>query len=352
MKRAIEEYRRRREGNLREIEKLEKEYQKSLRRKKNDILKRLDKLEGKKLPKGIDEKLAKKVEADRTRYVASLRRTLKGIETMEDLGKKLPELAKLHVDHGRYLLIAFEKDIYGINRLLKELSEEYAEYSARVSELQLPELNVEGLFSEIEETKRLLEKNRAELKRLEGELQAKEEELQARINELGIEELERRLGELKASRRKVEMEVRSKVSKVQKPIKRMRLGGIADEVARDSGVALERPKEFLSLLIKVYPRLEGKAKKSADWLIKNLESKVAELNELGERIEELEAERNARIEELEPLEQEIRTLERTIAEMEENLKRIERKLDHLQREFEEELKALEELVGEKVEVSF
>jgi len=349
VEKAIGEYRRKREENLREIEKLKRAYWKSFLKKRKEVLKRLEKLEKKKLPKGMDEKLAKKVEADRAKYVSSLRRALEGIETMDDLGKRLPELAKLHVDHGRYLLIAFEKDLYGINRLLKELSEEYAEYSTRVSELQLPELNVEGTLAQIEETRRSLNEGRAELGKLKRELEAKRNELAERRRELGMGEIDERIKELVSSKKGIEIEVRSKVSKVQKPIRRMRLGGFADDVARDSGLAIEEPNEFLSLLIKVYPRLEGKAKKSAEWLLKNLEGKVGEIRELEREIERLESLRREKLRELESIEEEARTVERLILEVEENVRRLERKLEHLEKELEKEIEALEEVLGERVE---
>ena len=352
LKKAIEEYELRREESRKRSEKLRKEFNKRVVKKKKEILKRLSSLEKKKLPKGIDEKLAKRILTDREKYVSALRRALDGVETVEDLGKRLPELAKLHVDHGRYLLMVFEKELYGINRLLKEMNEDYVEYVRELEGLSVPEVRLPEIIEDIKETSSELEREKERLERLQKSLKEKKNELEKKAREEGIDEVEREIKELEAAKRRIEIEVRSKVSKLQKPLRRMRLGGLADEVARDSGVAIQRPKEFLELVSNMRNSFEGKAKKSAEWILKNLDEKVAEVRKLEEEIAKRQRILEEKKESLRTLEDNIREIEREILEVEDSIKKLERKLEHLREELEEELKLMEEILGENVEVDF
>ncbi|WP_297501222.1 hypothetical protein [Thermococcus sp.] len=349
LEKALKEYRRRREEGEKKAERLKREYNRWLSRKKKELLKKISALEKKKPPKKVDERLLQRVEAERKAYVSALRRALESIEDIEDLGKRLSDLSKLHVSHGRHVMVLYEKEVYAVNALLKELSEGYSKYVEELSSLLLPEIELERVISELRDVSSRIGTLDSEINAIEEELEKKKKELDSRMGSPEIEEIKKTIESLRGEQRRIEIEVRSKVSKLGKPLRRMRLGGLADEVARDSGVALERPGEFLSLLRSVYPKLDGKAKKAADWLLKNLSTEVERLGEISGEIETLKKRRKKLLEELKPLEEEIRELKRILRERKALREKLERKRAHLEGEIREEKKRLEDVIGVEVE---
>ncbi|WP_206204818.1 hypothetical protein [Thermococcus sp. MV11] len=349
LEQALEEYEKKKERAERVVEKVRRKYEKRLEKRLKEILKKIDELERRKIPRNVDEKVRKIVTAERRNYVTSLRNALASIESMEDLGKRLPDLAKLHVGHGKYLILLFEKDVYAINRLLKELNEDYLSYYRELEKAELPELGIRGLLEEMEEIRKAIAEGEAERQGLVERLRELEGELEGLYRELGLDELDERISTLSSRIRSEEMELRSKASKLQKPVRRMRLGGFADEFARDSSVVLREPEKTLSLLQKVYPRLEGKYRKTARWLVENLEEKVGAIEEDRELLEELEAEREKLIEDVRTRENEIRELERLIEEKEAELKKLRNRLEHLEKGLEESIAKLEGILGTKIE---
>ncbi|WP_456421981.1 hypothetical protein [Thermococcus sp.] len=349
---AILEYERRRKESLKRVEKLRQKYNKWLNKKKKELLKALERLEKAKPPKNVDKRLLQIVEADRRNYVGSMRHVLGGILTVDDLGKRLPDIAKVHVDYGKRVMILFEKEIYAINSILKELSEGYAEFRAELERTSPPDINITGKLEELRRVRWELKEKRKSLSELSGRLEKERERLEAVISSEKFESIDREIREISSRVRSIELELRSKVSKLQKPLKRMRLGGIADEVAKNSGVALERPEEFLSLLVRVYPRLDGKARKSAEWLLENFEEKVSELSNLLDTLRELEKKREELLLDVKPLQDELDTTERELVLLREEVKRLERKLSRIEAELRDELEKLEKYLGRKIEVSF
>jgi predicted nucleic acid-binding Zn-ribbon protein len=344
LQRALEEYRLKLEESKRESQKIRERYGKWLSKEKKKLLKKISELERRKPPKNVDERLLQRVEAERRAYVSALRRIIEGIENMEDLGKRLPDLAKLHVDHGRHVTILYEKDVYAINSLLKEMSETYSRYLEELEAVSVPELRVEEILKQIEEVSRRIEEISEDLNLLEGQVKEKKALLEKAMTSDELSSIERRIEDRKREIRRKEIEVRSRVSKLSKPLRRMRLGGIADEVSRDSGVAIERSSEFLRMLEDVLPRLEGKARKSGEWLLKNLEGEVEELRSLREELSSLEEERSRLMEELKPLEDELRALEARQKVLEDEKARLENKLSHLKGELEAELEELNRVI--------
>lgn len=349
LEQALERYERIKKERERELEKIRKKYNKRLKKDLKEILKKLDELERKEIPKNIDERIKRILEGERKSYVSSLRTALKSIENMEDLGKRLPDLSKFHVGHGKYLIEVFDREIYTINKLLKGISEDYASYYREISEKMLEEIDVHSLLREMREVRDALERAREErdkLRRLSDEKHTKLTKLQ---EEKGLPQLEEEIKELASEIRKIEIEIRSKASKLQKPLKRMRLGGFASEFAKDSGLAIEEPQRTLELLKNVEPKLEDKYRKPARWLLENLPEKVSEITEKRARLEEL-GEKKARIlEESTSMEKEIWEIERLIEEKEEEIRRLKRRLEHLEKEFEEGLRKIEDVLGERIE---
>ncbi len=325
------------------LKKLTEEYSRRLDLLIHDILTSLDELSKKEPPGNVDPHLLKIALRERKAYVSTLRRILESVSSMDDLGRKLRELSKLHVGHGRYLLAIFEKDVYKINRLLKELGELYTEYSAEIAKLKLPEVDPNGTIEEIEKTK-------AEIRELEEEL----EKTKKRISELEMipvnkDELERISSEresLEVKARTLETEIRSKASKLQKPLKRMRLPEAA-QFLKDSSYAIENPEEFLELVKRIYPNLDGKSRKAADWILKNFSAKMKELEKVRaelSRINLREAElRSSSSEKLRELEE----LKRRTIELEDKLKKLHNRLKSLEGKLEKELEILKQLAREQ-----
>jgi len=349
LEQALERYERIKRERERELEKIRKKYNKRLKKNLKELLKRLDDLEKKKIPKNVDERIKRVLEGERKSYVSSLRTALTSIETMEDLGKRLPDLSKFHVGHGKYLIEIFDKEVYTINKLLKGLSEDYTSYYQEVSERELEEVDVNSLLEEIEEVKAAIRSAREERDRLRALSEQKRLELNRIQEEKGLSNLEDRINVISSDIRKMEIEIRSKASKLQKPIKRMRLGGFADEFARDSGLAIEEPDRTIELLRSVKPKLDGKYRKTADWLLKNLPEGAEVIRRKRTELEELKDRRDGILEETASKEKEIWEIERLIEEKEDEIRRLKRRLEHLERELEESLKKIEEALGEAIE---
>ncbi|WP_297072695.1 hypothetical protein [Thermococcus sp.] len=346
---AIRKYELRREESLRRAEKLRKKYNKWLEKKKRELLKALERLERAKPPKKVDERLLQIVEADRRNYISAMRHALEGIRTMEELGKRLSDISKIHLDYGKHVMILFEKEIYSINSILRELSEGYSEFMKQLMEVLPPKIDVSKKLEELKRTHEEFTEKKKKLIELAGRVEEERKKVEEVLSSKEFRDIEKEINDVSRRIRSIELELRSKVSKLQKPLKRMRLGGIADEVARDSGVALERPEEFISLLQSVYPRLDGKAKKSAEWLLANFESELLEVSKLKKELAELEERKRNVVKSIEPAREELSSLENELALISEELHKLERKLSKIEKELEDELNKLEEYLGEKIE---
>ncbi len=350
LEQALEEYEKLRKKSSKELEKIRKKYNKRLERKIKELLKRIDQLEGRNIPKDVEGNIRKIVTAERRNYVTALRNALAGIEDMESLGKRLPDLAKLHVGHGKYLLLIFEKEVYAINRLLKELNEEYVSYYNELTEKGLEELNLEGTLREINETEAAIESIEAEVEELQERLVELEKEREELYRESGLGGIEDEMAAVRSRIRGAEMEVRSKASKLQKPVKRMRLGEpTAEELIRDTSIALRNPGEFVKFVVRIEPRLEQKQRKAAKWLIENLAVKVREINRERKRLEELEERREEILRKGASIEEEIRRIKSLIAKKEAELRKLRNRLEHLEGELDEGIRKLEEILGESIE---
>ncbi|ASJ06490.1 hypothetical protein [Thermococcus pacificus] len=350
LEQALDEYERKREKALKEAEKIRKNYNKRLEKKVREILKRIDKLDRKDIPKNVDDSIKKIVTAERRSYVTALRNALSSVNDMESLGKRLPDLAKLHVGHGRYLLIIFEKDVYAINRLLKELNEEYLNYHNELAEKGLEDLRIREKMREIEDVKKDIERVKDELTELTERLRTGERELEEFYDREGLPKLEEEIKRLSSKVKNEELEVRSKVSKLQKPVKRMRLHEpIAEELVRDSSVALGRPKEFIEFVRKIEPKLEPKQRKAAKWLLENLEERAEEIRARRKELRELEVRREEILSRGHELEEELKRLKRLIEEREAELKKLGNRLEHLESELEKEIERLEKILGTEIE---
>ncbi len=349
LEQALREYKKRKKEEERRIRKLKERYNKRVKKKIKEILKKIEKLEKKRLPKDVDGQVARLVENDRRNYVRALRHALESVGDIEDLGKRLPDLAKLHVGHGKYLLLVFEKDIYAINRLLKELSEDYAEYYAEALANGLSDVDPERLLEEEQQVQKILKETRKERDKLRKAADKKRDELQEFYRDRGLDKLEEEITSLSAEVRRIELEVRSKASKLHKPIKRMRLGGFADKFLKDSGVAIENPDEFLTLMKRVLNDLDDKHRKVANWLIKNLPERVMTINERRRELEQLQEKKDRILEEGANKEKEIWEIERKVEEKEAEIKKLRHQLEHLEAQLNTTLSRIEEILGEKIE---
>ncbi|ASJ02774.1 DNA repair protein Rad50 [Thermococcus profundus] len=343
---AIRKYELLRKQREKELEELKDHYLKRVTEIIREILEALDELERKEPPKDVDPHLLSIALRERNAYVSALRRILGGINSLEELERRLGEISKLHVGHGRYLIALFKKDVYRVNRLLKELSEVYTEYTLKLREISLPDLKIVGIKREMDELRGRISQTERELKALVEYSKGLGSEKTSEKGEL--EPLEEKENELQVRIRTLQTEIRSKASKLQKPLKRMRIPE-ASPFLEDTSYSLRYPEEFLELLKMVYPSLDGKSKKSADWLIKNLPSKIEEINTLKEQLEtvrrEIESAKSAsrRSEEL-ALE-----VRRKISELEEELKKLRSHYRSIEGELAGEIKVLERILGERVE---
>ena len=340
LKNLLKKYESLRAEREEKIEKVREEYFRRTRALIREILDGLEELEKKEPPEKVDPHLLKIALRERNAYVSTLRRILESVSSMEDLGRKLGELSKLHVGHGRYLLAIFEKEVYRINRLLKELGELYAEYSAEVAKLKLPEVDPARTFEEIERTREAIEKLEAELERVRKRLSELEN---APSNDDELERISRERKSLEVKARTLETEIRSKASKLQKPLKRMRLPE-ANPFLSDSSYAVEHPEEFLELVKKVYPSLDGKSRKAADWILKNFPAKIgelqnakAELSEIARREAELAGSSSLRLKEIEDL-------RRRADELKDELRKLRGRLGSLEEQLRKEIELLERVL--------
>jgi len=350
LEQALKEYEKKIEKLKKERAKIEKKYSKKLDKDKREILKRINTLERREIPRDVDDRIKKIVSAERKMYASTLRRMLEKVETMEDFGKLLPELSKLHVSHGKYLLILFEKDIYAINKILKRMSEEYKEYLEKISKTQMPEINLGDIDRERENISREIELLIKEKRQIEADIKRRENELEIFYREADLEGLEREIRKIRGELKKKELELRSKISKLQKPIKRMRTGEeVASRIIENSYYGIEHPDEFLSFLMRIYPRLEGKYKKTAEWLLDNLKEKAGEIIEEKRRLSKIKEERDEILSDGRDLQEEIELLKRKLKEKEEEIVKLKERLEKLEAEYEESVRKLEEILGTEVE---
>ncbi|WP_156471145.1 hypothetical protein [Thermococcus peptonophilus] len=349
MEDALRKYRLKLEESQKEALKIRNTYQKWLSKKKKELKKAVEKLEKAKPPKNVDETLLKLVEAARRAYVSAFKRALEGIRDIEDLGKRLPELAKVHVDYGKHVIILFEKEVRAINSILKEMDEAYREYLQETQKRSLPKLEIEKKIRELKTVQENLSSISSEIESLLEEITLKRKEIEQERQKPEVKGIEEQLENITTKKRKLEREVRSNVSKIQKTLKRLRMGGLADQLARDSSVALERPEEVISLLQTLKPRFGGKALKSAEWLIENLESTVSEIRELDRKSQELESAKEKELSRAEHIESEISSLERRIKELKNEKKKLEKLRTRLEEEIQKEVRLLEKVLGEEIE---
>ncbi|WP_237705110.1 DNA repair protein Rad50 [Thermococcus zilligii] len=346
LEQAIRSYELLRKQREAELGRLRGEYLDRVRGIIEGILRVLDGLEKKEPPKDVDPHLLRVALRERDAYVSTLRRILGGITSMEELELKLGEISRLHVGHGRYLIVLFEKDIYRVNGLLKELGEIYGEYSMKVREKRLPDLDVARLIAEMEKVRKEIsgmEQRLGELSLLKKELESGKSSESPELDGLVKEK-----NALEVRLRTLQTEARSKASKLQKPLKRMRIPEAVPFI-EDTSYVLQRPEEFMGLVRKVYPSLDKEARKAADWLLQNLPGKVQEMAEIekqialiGSRLESARKSVVAREESLKATEEEIKKIEY-------ELRKLRNRLSSVEDELERELRVLEEVFGEKIE---
>ncbi|ASJ00747.1 DNA repair protein Rad50 [Thermococcus gorgonarius] len=346
LEQAIKRYELLRKQREAELERLRSEYLDRVREIIGEILRILDGLEKKEPPKDVDSHLLRVALRERDAYVSTLRRILGGITAMDELERKLGEISKLHVGHGRYLIVLFKKDVYRVNGLLKELGEIYGEYSLKIREKGLPDLDVARLIAEMEEVRKeisSMEQRLDELSRLREELEG------GRSSE--SPELEGLVGEknaLEVRLRTLQTEVRSKASKLQKPLKRMRIPEAAPFI-KDTSHVLQKPEEFLELVRRVYLSLDKKAKKAADWLLQNLLSKVQEITEIEKQIGLITSQVESARGSMKASEESLKTTEEEIKRIEYELRKLRNRLSSIEDELEREVLVLERILGEKIE---
>ncbi|WP_456365111.1 DNA repair protein Rad50 [Thermococcus sp.] len=340
---ALREYQTLKRRREKELESLKGEYSDEMRRLVKEILQLLKELEEKEPPSKVDRRLLSMALRERKTYVTALRKFFSSLESIDDLGARLEKVSKYHVGHGRYLMILFEKDIYRVNKLLKELSELYGRYVSEISGKSLPELRIGEIMGEMEELKREISLTEGELNSLRKRLEELKNAPYEETDE--IENERRRREELKVKIRTLRTELRSKASKLHKPLKRMRLPEAAPFL-KDSSYALNNPDEFLNLVKRVYPKLDGKAKKASDWLLKNLSPKLDELRKLEEELELVEE----HIKEAESASSdrrlEILRTEERVKRLENELHRQRSRLKSLEKRLKEEIRLLEGLLSE------
>lgn len=350
LEQALKEYERKLEKLKKERTKIEEKYLKKLDKNKKEVLKRMGALERKEIPRDVDDRIRKIVGAEKRMYVSTLRRMLEKVESMEDFGKLLPELSKLHVSHGKYLLILFEKDVYAINRILKRMSEEYQEYLEKIGKTQIPAVDIEAIESERKKISREISLLIDERREVMANIERRKEELERFYREADLENIEREIKELERELKKEELELRSKISKLQKPIKRMRTGEeIARRIIENSYYGVEHPDEFLSFLMRIYPRLEGKYRKTAGWLLENLKGRAEEIRKAEKKLNDLITERDEILSDGRDIQEEIELLERKLKEKEEQIAKLRERLEKLDAEYEESIKKLEEILGKSIE---
>jgi len=76
------------------------EYTKRIEHMILDILKSLQQLNEKEIPKKVDPRLARIVKMERETYVRALQNMLRKIQDIKDVEKILPEISRLHIAHS------------------------------------------------------------------------------------------------------------------------------------------------------------------------------------------------------------------------------------------------------------
>ena len=338
------------EESKKETLEIKKTYDKWLSKKKRELEKALKKLEKAKPPKKVDENLLKIVETNRKAYVSAFLRDLSRIKTIEDLGENLSPLSKIHVSYGRHVMILFEKEVHAINSILKELDEGYREYLRELAKRSLPEVTIERKLEELRRIEEKLNSIESQIEELKNRRAKLREELRREHEREEVREVEEKINRLKSEKRKLEIKIRSNVSRTQKTLKRLRLGGIYDQLARDSGVAIENPKEVVNVLRSILPKMGGKARKSAEWLVDNLEHSVEVISGMEREIEELERAKRDMLSKTEEIEREIQKVEEKIRELESEKKKMKRMEERIKRDIIEEKRLLENVLGERIEL--
>jgi len=344
---ALKRYETLKKERNKELERIEEDYWKHARELIERLLDIVNDLGEKEEPRNVDENLLKIALRDRARYVTSMRRMLSEVSSMEELGRKLPEITKFHVSMGRYLLIVFEREMRDMNSLMKELGALYTEYSDEVASKSLPDvdLNITELVSEIER----IEREKRELEEKVKDIENAMSDLKKLLTE-GREDRRQETSESVEIGKKVRtlrIQIRSKVSKLQKPLKRMRIPE-AEGFIKDSSFAIEHPDEFIAMLTKVYPRLDGKYKRTARWAVENLRAEVEKLRELEEQLSAIRREKEIEEERAREVRREIQDREREIKRMRERIHRLEKMEEGLRSDLRARIKELEDALNEEI----
>ncbi|RLG36673.1 MAG: hypothetical protein DRO01_07895, partial [Thermoproteota archaeon] len=293
------------------------------------------------------------VENERGAYITTFTNLLGRIDSMEDLGRFLPEFSKFHVGHGRYLIEFFEKRVYRINRLLRDLSTLYAEYYKELNSLPLTEVpDVGSKLSHLEELKRRFNRLEEDVKRLRSEEEKLEEQFQGVKERTEIEALEEKVESLRRKLASKEIQVVSALSSLKKPLKRARLSGDSfNAFMTDTKFALERPDEVRKLIEEGLDNgyFPGKYERKAREALKMLDM-VPMLMEQRRELNGAERELTEKKKEIESFESRLRHLRETLARKESELKRIRNEMERLQREIEEAISRMERILGERIEL--
>ncbi|WP_456450855.1 hypothetical protein [Palaeococcus sp. (in: euryarchaeotes)] len=355
LERALLELEKRKEKALEEKSQLREAYSKKVSKLLKEIKKEVKNLEKERIPKKIDERISKIVENERRAYVDTLTNFLERIENIDSLEKFLPELSKFHVSHGKYVMMVFEKRIYRINKLLKELSEVYGEYQVRLRNFE--EFEVPDIKSILEDIKRVDE----HIQEVRGELERakeREEDLKATIadknRDSGLLELEEKIESLKKELSHREIKLSSDLSYLKKPLKKARVKGHAAEMfLKDTKFAFEEPMKVKELLKNAMERgyFDKKHAKRAKEVIENLDAELEKIEILRKELDSLEREKNRRSKEIGDFEARLRRLEAKIREKEEELEKAKRKLRELEEELNRRLKEIEKILGTKIELA-
>ncbi|USS40631.1 hypothetical protein NF865_10170 [Thermococcus aggregans] len=352
LREALQEYERKKEEIKKQRQRIRAKYTKTSGEIVLKIFKNLERLEKQEIPKNVDPRLARIVKAEKDRYITALRNMLQKIEGIEDVEKILPEISRFHVTHGRHLLLIFEKEIYEINALLKALSEEYSAYLKEVGKIGIEDVKTKELLKELEDLRDTLkeeELSRENLMKQLEELQKQIKGLEAKPEFKALRESQERLKREISGK---EINIRSKISKLQKPIKRMRLPeSVAREFLKDSAYAINHPEEFLELLGRIENELDKKYKKTAEWAKTNLIKESQELANMKEELAKVEKELSDIVEKEEAKKREVEELKRKIREKEEKIKAFKKKVEELEEELKRSISKLERILGEKVETS-
>lgn len=351
LREALQEYEKKKENIKKQRQRTKAKYTKSSKEIILKIFKNLERLEKKEIPKNVDSQLARIVKVERERYITALRNMLQKIESIEEVEKILPEISKVHVAHGRHLLLVFEREIYEINALLKALSKEYSAYLEEINK-DIEDVKIKELLKELEDLRNHIKEEELSKEKLMIHL----EELQKQIKELEDKPEFKALREseekLKREISRKEINIRSKISKLQKPIKRMRLPDrIAREFSKDSACAIYHPGEFLELLSKIENKLDKKYKRTAEWAKTSLAKESQELVSMKEELAKIEKELSSIVREEEAKKREIEELKRKIREKEEKIKSFKKKIEELEEELKKSISKLERILGERIETS-